>query len=155
MNRKGFFVTATLVLIIISGTSFYSGISDYKPGKQVQDTIKKAGDGIYEGKSQSSYTDEPYWGIVRLTIKEGIFSEVKFIIRDSALHETFDEKYEKHFVGNPVYVGQSRNDWKGVQTYPGKLKGKNSLKNIDAMSGATWSYNIFKASVEDALKNPK
>jgi uncharacterized protein with FMN-binding domain len=155
MNRKGFFVSASLILIIISGTSFYSGKSYNTQDKQVQDTVKKAGDGVYEGKSQASYKDEPYWGIVKLTIKEGVFSEVKFIIRDSALHENFDGKYEKHFEGNPVYVEQSRNDWKGVQAYPGKLTGNKDLKSVDAISGATWSYNIFRASVEDALKNSK
>jgi major membrane immunogen (membrane-anchored lipoprotein) len=155
MNWKGFLVIASLIMITISGTSFYNRESVNTADEQVRDTIKKARDGIYEGKSQSFYTDEPYWGIVKLTIREGIFSEVKFIIRDSVLHENFDGKYEKHFVGNPVYVEQSRNDWKGVQTYPAKLTGGKDLKNVDAMSGATWSYNIFKATVEDALKNSR
>jgi major membrane immunogen (membrane-anchored lipoprotein) len=155
MKMKGLFIAVTLIVITIAGTSFNEG-KDFKLyDSPLQDTIKNLRDGIFEGRSQASYSDEPYWGIVKLTIKEGVFSDVKFIIRDSALHEFFDAKYEKHFEGNPVYVEQSRNDWKGVQTYPGKLTGSKDLKSVDAMSGATWSYNIFKASVEDALKNPK
>ncbi len=130
-------------------------IEPFTYDKHAADTTKKNRDGIYEGRSKASYSDEPYWGIVKLTVKEGVFTDVKFIIRDSVLHEYFDGKYEKHFEGNPVYVEQSRNDWKGVQTYPGKLTGKKSIKDVDAMSGATWSYDIFKASVEDALKNAK
>ena len=29
------------------------------------------------------------------------------------------------------------------------------IEKIDAISGATWSYNIFKASVKEALKKAK
>lgn len=140
------------LLILIGGSSFSRGKYLKVAGNIQQDTIKKYNDGVYEGKSQGIYTDEPYWGIVKLTIKKGSFSKVKFIIRDSALHEPFDGKYEKHFEGNPEYIQQSRNDWKGVQTYPKKLTGKRSMGKVDAMSGATWSYNIFKAAVDDALK---
>jgi hypothetical protein len=30
-----------------------------------------------------------------------------------------------------------------------------NLRKIDVISGATWSYNIFKASAKEALKNAK
>jgi major membrane immunogen (membrane-anchored lipoprotein) len=155
MNRKGIFIGLSLILLVTAGTSFNIGKDMDLSGSIFQDTVKNFKDGIYEGKSQGSYSDEPYWGIVKLKIKEGIFTEVKFVIRDSALHEYFDGKYEKHFEGNPVYVEQSRNDWKGVQVYPLKLVGSKNLNSVDAMSGATWSHNIFNASVEDALKNSK
>jgi major membrane immunogen (membrane-anchored lipoprotein) len=65
----------------------------------------------------------------------------------------FDEKYEKHFEGNTEYIQQSRNDWNGAQTYPKKLSETQDINKIDAISGATWSYNIFRASVNEALKN--
>jgi major membrane immunogen (membrane-anchored lipoprotein) len=112
-------------------------------------------DGTYEGMSRAKYTYEPYWGIIHLTIKNGIIGDISFSIRDSALHEYFDGKYEKHFEGNEVYINQSRNDWKGVQAYPELLAEKQDPNKIDAISGATWSYNIFKASLREALKNPK
>jgi major membrane immunogen (membrane-anchored lipoprotein) len=51
-----------------------------------------------------------------------------------------------------VYVQQCRNDWQGVQSYPGKLIEKQNLNKVDATSGATWSFNIFKASADSALK---
>jgi uncharacterized protein with FMN-binding domain len=155
MKIKGLSIFVSLLIIIVTVSSFKTGKHYNTTENQVQDTTKKYRDGVYEGKSQGIYTDEPYWGIVRLTVKDGSFSEVKFIMRDSALHEPFDGRYERHFAGNPEYIQQSRNDWKGVQTYPEKLKGKRSIESVDAMSGATWSYNIFKATVRDALKNSR
>ncbi len=155
MKMKGLLLAISIMMITIAGTSINRGKELNLSYSNLQDTTKNYIDGNYEGLSQASYSDEPYWGHVKLTIKDGVFSEVKFIIRDSALHEYFDGKYEKHFEGNPVYVEQSRNDWKGVQAYPGKLTGRKNLNTLDAISGATWSYNIFKASVEDALKKTK
>jgi major membrane immunogen (membrane-anchored lipoprotein) len=123
--------------------------------KNAQDTSVIYQDGKYEGISRATYKYEPFWGIVHFTIKNGEFTDINFVIRDSSLHETFDGKYEKHFEGNPEYVQQSRNDWKGVQSYPKKLSEKQDINKIDAISGATWSYNIFRASVKEALKNSK
>lgn len=88
-----------------------------------------------------------------MTIKNRIFTDINFVIRDSSLHETFNAEYEKHFEGNADYIQQSRNDWKGVQIYPERLSEKQDINKVDAISGATWSYNIFKASVKEALKD--
>jgi major membrane immunogen (membrane-anchored lipoprotein) len=120
-----------------------------------QDTLVTYKDGTYVGISRAKYILEPYWGSVRVTLKNGLFTEINFAIRDSNLHETFDEKYEKHFEGNPLYIQQSRNDWNGVRTYPKKLSEKQDINKLDAISGATWSYNIFRASVNEALKSAK
>ena len=92
---------------------------------------------------------------MRITIKNSSFTNIHFIIRDSDLHETFNENYEKHFHGNMVYVQQNRNDWNGVQSYPKKLAETQDISKIDAITGATWSYNIFKSSLREALKSAK
>ena len=118
----------------------------------LQDTLLKYRDGIYEGQSRQNYTSEPYWGQIRITIENGSFTGVNFMIRDSNLHETFTKKYKKHYKGNPEYIQQVKNDWKGVQTYPKNLIKTQDISKIDAMSGATWSYNIFKASAGEAIK---
>jgi major membrane immunogen (membrane-anchored lipoprotein) len=122
---------------------------------QTQDSVVKYKDGVYYGQSRAKYIYEPFWGNVHLTIKNGAISDIRFVIRDSNLHETFDGVYEKHFEGNAEYIQQSRNDWKGVQTYPKKFSEKQDINKVDAVSGATWSYNIFKASVNEALKKAK
>jgi major membrane immunogen (membrane-anchored lipoprotein) len=146
------FVLGPLVLIL---SSSYKEIHRRQRDSVLQDTLATYRDGIWEGISRASYTEEPYWGIARMTIKGGRVTGISFMIRDSALHETFDAKYEKHFEGNPDFIEQSRNDWKGVQNYPGRLLEYQDIKKVDAMSGATWSYDIFRAAVEDALKKAK
>lgn len=109
-------------------------------------------DGQYSGTSRSIYTDEPYYGHTQITIEKGKITRVNFYVRDSAKREFFDEKYEKYFAGNNEYIMQCRNDWQGVQSYPDSLIKHQDISKIDAISGATWSYNIFKASVQQALK---
>jgi major membrane immunogen (membrane-anchored lipoprotein) len=110
-------------------------------------------DGIYYGLSRGGYDAEPYWGIVSLQVKEGSIASVAFVIRDSSLHELFDSSYEKHFRGNPLYIQQCRNDLKGVSAYPQLLSQKQDTSQLDAISGATWSYHIFRGAVGNALRN--
>lgn len=127
----------TVVLSVLALTAFTIGIT-YK-------------DGHYRGGSRASYTNEPYYGFTRIDVKNGKIIHVDFFIRDSVKHEYFNQKYEKHFAGNPEYIQQCRNDWKGVRAYPDSLLKYQDVNKIDAISGATWSFNIFKASVKDAL----
>ena len=108
-------------------------------------------DGTYKGISRSVYIDEPYYANNEIIIKDGRIVAVKFFVRDSAKHETFSEKYERHFTGNDLYVQQCRNDWKGIRSYPDSLLKYQNLDKVDIITGATWSYNLFKASVQDAL----
>jgi major membrane immunogen (membrane-anchored lipoprotein) len=112
-------------------------------------------DGVYTGKSQSFYTREPYVGEVKITIKDGKITQVDYSITDTAKNEVFDPSYEKHFAGNPLYIQQCRNDLKGMETYKKQLLQNQHIEKVDAVSGATWSYNIFKASVDQALKKAK
>lgn len=146
--------TAVLTVIVIVALVLLE--SSYRREDQneinVQNTLIKYQDGIYTGQSRYTYTDEPYWGNISIKIEKGIFTGINFVIRDSNLHETFTGKYKKHFKGNPEYIQQCKNDWKGVQTYPKRLKETRDINKVDALSGATWSYNIFKASAEEALK---
>jgi major membrane immunogen (membrane-anchored lipoprotein) len=109
--------------------------------------------GTFTGISRSRYTTEPFWGKVFVRIENGEFENISFTIRDSSLHETFTSEYSKHYEGNPVYVQQVINDWKGVQNYPKKLLRKQNSSKVDCITGATWSYNIFQAALEEALKN--
>ncbi len=108
-------------------------------------------DGIYSGTSRSYYTDEPYYGSTRIVIENGKISQVNFTVYDSAKHEYFNGEYEKYFAGNQAYIDQCRHDWKAIQSYPDSLVKYQDLDRVDAISGATWSYNIFKASAEQAL----
>ena len=145
MKKTAFFFLLT-ALTLLTSTAVFS---------QAQDSVIKYKDGSYSGLSRAKYIYEPFWGNVHLTLKNGLITDIRFVIRDSNLHEIFDGNYEKHFDGNAVYIQQSRNDWKGVQSYPKKFSEKQDINKVDAVSGATWSYNIFKASLNEALKNAK
>jgi major membrane immunogen (membrane-anchored lipoprotein) len=147
--------TTTLFFILLISTFVSTAQDPQTATNNVQDSSVKFKDGTYKGKSRAKYIYEPFWGDVHLTLKNGSLTDIVFVIRDSNLHETFDGKYEKHFEGNPEYIQQSRNDWKGVQTYPKSLSVKQDINKVDAISGATWSYNIFKASVNEALKDAR
>jgi major membrane immunogen (membrane-anchored lipoprotein) len=112
-------------------------------------------DGVYTGTSRSIYTEEEFYGKVKILVEKNKIVSIDFVVRDSNKHEDFDAKYEKYYKGNDLYVQQCRNDWKGIQTYPEKLLKSQDPDKIDAITGATWSYNIFKAAVKEALPEDK
>jgi major membrane immunogen (membrane-anchored lipoprotein) len=116
-------------------------------------------DGEYSGTTRSIYY-ESYYGKATVRILNGNIQKVDFIIFDSngyfgIKNEIFDSNYEIHYQGNPAYVQQCREDWKGAQEYPKLLLEKQDINKVDSISGATWSYNLFRDSVLLALTNVK
>ena len=108
--------------------------------------------GTFEGRSCSYYCNEQYKGITLITVKNGRIMNVSFQIMDTIKNELFDQNYSSHFPTEPVYQKQCVEDWKGVQNYPAQLLKKQNLKKVDAMTGATWSHNLFVSSATIALK---
>ncbi|HLN54829.1 MAG TPA: FMN-binding protein [Bacteroidales bacterium] len=143
MKKAGFIFSLFLISNIIFCQNYVS---------KSDTSATRYPDGNYSGSSRSIYEGEPYWGIIRMNIKDGKFTDVSFMIRDSALHETFNDGYARHFAGNEVYIQQTKNDWNGVRTYPSRLMEKQDIEKVDVITGATWSYNIFRASFTEALK---
>ena len=80
-------------------------------------TSQKIKNGVYEGRSQAMYTNEPYVGIARIAFKKEKIADFGFQIIDTSKNEIFDSKYERHFADNEKYQQQCRNDWNGVQKY--------------------------------------
>jgi major membrane immunogen (membrane-anchored lipoprotein) len=110
---------------------------------------------ILTGKSQSIYKQEPYVGKVEISFQGDSIKEVLFEIIDTLNNEVFGSDYEKHYPNHKLYQQQCRNDWQGVLNYPKQLLEKQDLKKVDAKTGATWSYNLFKAAVDEAFKGKK
>ena len=108
-------------------------------------------DGTYSGRSCAQYTNEPFIGTATIEVKDHNIVKVDFAINDTLNNEVFGPDYEKHYPDNELYREQSRNDWQGVLHYPDELLKKQNIDSVDAVSGATWSYNIFRASVKNAL----
>jgi major membrane immunogen (membrane-anchored lipoprotein) len=133
MFKKSIFAFTVLMLLSFTGDQLYK-------------------DGSYTGISRSFYLDEPYFGCSKIVVNNGRITNVEFFVRDSSKHENVDDKYEKYFAGNDLYIRQCRNDWTGIQSYPDSLIKYQDLSKVDVISGATWSYNIFKAASLEALK---
>jgi major membrane immunogen (membrane-anchored lipoprotein) len=111
--------------------------------------------GLFSGTSRSRYLDEPFYGNTRITIEDGLITRVDYTIRDSMRHEFFNGEYEKYMEGNELYIQQCRNDWKAMHSYPDSLLKYQDLDKVDAISGATWSYNIFRACALEALEQAR
>jgi major membrane immunogen (membrane-anchored lipoprotein) len=155
MRKFNLLLIGLVLLLLCVTSSFNIGKVYPASGNIIKDTLVKYIDGTYEARSQAKYTGEPFWGIVQLTIKGGSISKVNFSIRDSSIHETFNKKYKVHFKGNDLYLQQCKNDSRGVKKYTKKLNKTKDLDRVDVVSGATWSYNIFHATVWKALKNAR
>lgn len=138
MMKRNHILLAGLLVLLIIGTKCLA-----------QEASKTK---ILEGKSQARYTSEPYTGFVKLELQGEKIVKVEFQVIDTLNNEVFGSDYEKHFPDNELYQKQCRNDWQGVLNYPKQLVEKQNIEKVDAISGATWSYNIFKASVLEAIK---
>jgi uncharacterized protein with FMN-binding domain len=132
----------------------------FRPGQENQtdsgfspDTAVNYVDGIYEGYSQSLYTSEPFWGYIQISIVNGAFSNIKFTIRDTLTHEFVDSIYGTiHYSDTPEYMLQCVNEDHGIEKYPPELLKAQNVDEVDCISGATWTCNIFKATVKEAMK---
>jgi major membrane immunogen (membrane-anchored lipoprotein) len=110
------------------------------------------GDGVFVGKSHAVYDNEPFVGVTKITVKNDSIQNVEFQLVDTSKNEVFDQNYDSHFWNNPEYQEQCHKDWYGVLYYPKQLIKKQKLSDVDAVSGATWSYNLFQASANQALR---
>jgi len=116
---------------------------------------KQYTDGVYTGESQSRYTSEPFWGQATVEIQNDKIIKLTFQIVDKEKNEVFGPDYEKHFVGNDEYVQQCRNDLKGLKAYTDKFMATKNMQEVDAITGATWSYNIFRDALNVTLEKAR
>jgi len=123
-------------------------------GGNTQETSCQYKDGTYEAETEPDH--EGYITKGTLTIKEGIITEVDWGIFDSNMNnKPFDEDYEEVFVGNDLYIEQSRSDWTGSRCYSPKLIETQDPKKVDAVTGATWTNIKFIEIMKMALEKAK
>jgi major membrane immunogen (membrane-anchored lipoprotein) len=145
-----------IIVAMFIAFSFNKGDINKSADATLKDTSYNYLDGTYDGISRASYTSEPFWGHLQVSVLNGSFTDVRFMIRDSNLNEYVDSIYGvNNYSSEPLYMQQCVNDGKGIKIYPQRLVQSQDIDNVDAVSGATWSYNIFIASTKDALKNAK
>ena len=117
-------------------------------------------DGTYEGISSVYEGDEEGngdgYGVVSLTIKDGEVSDCTFTTyqTDGTLK---DEDYGKQNgeISNADFYNKAQRAILACSEYAKQYAETGDLKEVDAISGATVSYNQFKEAVGEALKKAK
>ncbi len=156
MKSSKILIIHGLALFTLVSFSFRMSDPDKSAVAALSDPASEHLDGTYQGQSQASYTSEPFWGHVQITVDNSLFTDVRFMIRDSSTHEYVDSMYGViHYTGSPEYMQQCVNEQHGIEVYPGYLINSQDLDDVDAYTGASavWSHDIFIASAKDALKN--
>jgi major membrane immunogen (membrane-anchored lipoprotein) len=111
-------------------------------------------DGVFNGKSGED--DTGAWGEVTLTIGEGRIRNCRFVTRqkDGTIK---DENYGKvnGEISNQDFYDKAQLAVKAMEHYALQYVETQSLKDLDAISGATIAYNQFLEAVENALGEAK
>ena len=96
------------------------------------------------------------YGVVTITIKDNVITDCEFTtyMTDGTVK---DENYGKQNgeVANQDYYNKAQRAVQGSENYAVQLAAKGSLDEVDAISGATISYNEFVEAVKEALKQAK
>ncbi len=130
-------------------------VSQASESPSVAESAAPAGkykDGTYQytGKKDG----EGYLVEGTMVISDGLIQSMEWQIVDDHRHRVFDETYEEVF-GNDTYKQQCRDDLSGMKTYAPALIDKQEVGDVDAVSGATWSYGKFQEAAEALLEQAK
>jgi major membrane immunogen (membrane-anchored lipoprotein) len=111
-------------------------------------------DGVYTGKSGED--DTGAWGEVAVTISAGKVSGCEFVTRqkDGTIK---DEHYGKinGEISNQVYYDKAQLAVEAMKKYAADYLKAGSLKEVEAVSGATIAHDQFLEAVENALETAK
>ena len=108
-------------------------------------------DGVYEG---SSGPDESgAWGEVNVTVREGKVAACAFITREKD-GTIKGENYGKinGEISNPGFYEKAQLAVRAMERYAKQFAETGKLDQVEAVSGATISYDQFMEAVEMALK---
>ena len=96
------------------------------------------------------------YGVVTITVKDNVVVDCTFTtyMTDGTVK---DEDYGKKDgeISNQDYYNKAQRAVQASQNYAVQLAAKGSLDQVDAISGATISYDEFKEAVRLALKDAK
>lgn len=159
MKKSTAIILATVVLaLLINGCG--QSASEVKSSsanntsthiESTQKSVAKLKNGTYEGRYDDG--SEGYYCKAKITIENNKITKVDWNIYDSS-NVLFDEKYEDHFT-EEEYKQQCRDNLKGSKNFTTALIEKQDTQEVDAISGASWSYTFFKGAVNKALENAR
>jgi major membrane immunogen (membrane-anchored lipoprotein) len=108
-------------------------------------------DGVYSGKS--SPDDTGAYAEVTITVNAGKIGTCNFVTwqKDGTIK---GEDYGKvnGEISNRAFYDKAQLAVRAMESYAAQYVEKQNLKSVDAISGATNSYNQFIEAVEEALK---
>jgi major membrane immunogen (membrane-anchored lipoprotein) len=111
-------------------------------------------DGVYTGRSGAD--DKGAWGEVTLTIKDGKPAECSFVTyqRDGKIK---GEDYGKvnGAISNQDYYAKAQLALRAMKQYEQQYNRSRNLNDVQAVSGATNSYDQFLEAVENALDSAR
>jgi major membrane immunogen (membrane-anchored lipoprotein) len=111
-------------------------------------------DGTYTGRSGED--DTGAWGEVTLSVTGGKVSACEFLTRQKD-GTVKDENYGKvnGEISNRDFYDKAQLAVAAMKTYAAAYQRAGSLKDVEALSGATIAYNQFLEAVENALEKAK
>ena len=143
------------IAVFCIGVSLFCGVIFVGCGqKSYADGVYTARSEIYEGLfDEDGDEGGDGYGEVTLTISGGEITDCRFstYMTDGTLK---DENYGKQNgeIANQDYYNKAQRAVKASENYAEQLSAKGDLSEVDAISGATISYNEFQEAVEAALK---
>ena len=126
--------------------------SNYKDGTYT------AQSSVFEGIEDEEFGEEngDGYGEVTITVKDNKIVDCQFTtyMTDGTVK---GEDYGKQdgAIANQDYYNKAQRAVQASQNYADQLAAKGDLKEVDAISGATISYNEFNEAVKLALKQAK
>ncbi len=112
---------------------------------------------VYEGlEDEDGDEGGDGYGVVTITVRDNVITDCEFTtyMTDGTVK---DEEYGKKDgeIANQDYYNKAQRAVQASQNYAEQLAAKGDLKQVDAISGATISYDEFKEAVRLALKQAK
>ena len=126
--------------------------SSYKDGTYT------AQSSVFEGIEDEEFGEEngDGYGEVTITVKDNKIVDCQFTtyMTDGTVKGA-DYGKQDGAIANQDYYNKAQRAVQASQNYADQLKAKGDLKEVDAISGATISYNEFNEAVKLALKQAK
>jgi major membrane immunogen (membrane-anchored lipoprotein) len=106
-------------------------------------------DGVYSDRSEAD--DSGAYGEVQLTIAEGKITDCRFVTwqKDGTIKDADYGKVNGE-ISNQAFYDKAQLAVRAMETYAQAYVRTQDMKAIDAISGATNSYNQFLEAVENA-----
>jgi major membrane immunogen (membrane-anchored lipoprotein) len=141
------------ILLILTAAAVCTGCGG--GSKSYKDGTYTAQSSLYESMSDDEEDEggEGY-GVVTITLKDNVITDCEFTtyMPDGTVK---DAEYGKEDgeIANQDYYNKAQRAVKGSQKYAEQLVEKGKLGDVEAVSGATISYNEFMEAVGLALKD--